>query len=381
MATTRNTLPKASSSMSRGALVSTLLLSALLASGVVALLIRSWGLTGLAVGVLFGFAMQRAAFCGSALISSVVLLKDVRGLIGVLIAVGVSMVGFGALAALGWIRPNPKPFFLLPALVGGVVFGSGMVLAGGCVSGSLFKAAEGRLNSILAVVGVGLGTTMGVLGLLAPARRWLRESTSGLVIAPSLDQALGVSYAALALPMGGVCVLTGWWLWRRANPLRRGDAAEGTPSKPWLRRGWSVAMAGAVLGAVGWLAYAASAAAGRNYPLGCTKSVLQAFSALTGGHLPILGWMLWLGLGVVLGSAISAWQRGELRLRSADPATLLVALGGGVLTGLGAAVGMGCFIGHMLSGWALLSFHSLVFGVVAVLANWLTTILYLRGWK
>ena len=141
----------------------------------------------------------------------------------------------------------------------------------------------------------------------------------------------------------------------------------------------SFALAGAVIGVVGWLAYPASAAAGRNYPLGATESVKVAFSTLTGGPLPIRAWMLWLGLGVILGSAVSAWQRGELRLRSADPATLLVAFGGGVLTGLGAVIGMGCFIGHVLSGWALLSFQSLLFGVVVLLANWLTTILYLRG--
>lgn len=380
MASPSTTTSNAPVTPSRGSLVSVLLLTALLASGVIAVLTRSWGLTGLAVGVGFGFAMQRAAFCGSAIFSSVVLLKDARGLIGVLVAIGVSMVGFGALAAAGWIRPNPKPFFLLPALVGGVLFGVGMVLAGGCVSGSLFKAAEGRLNSILAVVGIAVGATMGVVGLLAPVRRWLRESTSGLAIAPSLDQAVGVPYAALALPIGGVSVLAGWWLWRRASPRPKGNTNTSAPSKPWLRRGWSFALAGAALGIVGWLAYPASAAAGRNYPLGSTESVMMAFSELTGGRLPLFGWMVWLGAGVILGSAISAWQRGELRLRSADPATLLVGFGGGVLTGLGAVIGMGCFIGHVLSGFALLSFQSLLFGVVVLLANWATTILYLRGW-
>ena len=381
MATTSTTGAMASATTSRGTLISVVLLTALLASGLVAVLTRSWGLTGLAVGVLFGFAMQRAAFCGSALLSSVVLLKDARGLIGVLVAIGVSMVGFGALAAAGWIRPNPKPFFLLPALVGGVLFGVGMVLAGGCVSGSLFKAAEGRLNSMLAVVGIAVGASMGVVGLLAPFRRWLGTATSGLVLPRSIDQAVGVPYAALAIPIGSVCALGGWWLWRRATPRTQGGATRSAPSKPWLGRGWSFALAGAVLGVVGWLAYPASATAGRNYPLGSTESVLMAFSAATGGRVPLIGWMLWLGLGVILGSAVSAWQRGDLRLRSADPATLLVAFGGGVLTGLGAVIGMGCFIGHVLSGFALLSFQSLLFGVVVLLANWLTTILYLRGWR
>jgi len=354
----------------------TLVLGLMLVSAAAALTQR-WGITGLAVGFLFGFAMQRAAFCGSAIFSSVVLLKDARGLIGVLVAIGVSMVGFGALAAAGWIRPNPKPFFLAPALVGGALFGSGMVLAGGCVSGSLFKAAEGRLNSMLAVVGIAVGANMGVVGLLAPFRKWLREATAGLALVPSLDQALGVPYAAVAIPVGSLAVLVGWWLWRRANPRPKGSAPS---SKPLLARGWSFALSGAVIGVVGWLAYPASATAGRNYPLGSAESVMMALSGVAGGWLPIIGWMLWLGLGVVVGSSFSAWQRGELRLRSADPATLIVAFVGGVMTGLGAVIGMGCFIGHILSGGALLSFQSLLFGVVVLLVNWLTTILYLRGW-
>ncbi len=358
----------------------------MLASAVFAVLTRRWGLTGVAVGFLFGFALQRAAFCGSAIFSSVVLFKDARGLIGVLIAIGVSMAGFGALAAAGWIRPSPKPFFLAPALVGGAIFGSGMVLAGGCVSGSLFKAAEGRLNSMLAVVGIAVGANMGVVGLLAPFRRWLRGLTSGLAVVPSVDQALGVPYAAVAIPVGSLAVLAGWWLWRRANPRPKGatassaSSASSATSKPWLARGWSFAVSGAVLGVAGWLAYPASAAAGRAYPLGSTESVMMALSGVVGAPRPIIGWMLWLGLGVVIGSAFSAWQRGELRLRSADPATLIVAFVGGLMTGLGAVIGMGCFIGHILSGGALLSFGSLLFGGVVLLANWLTTILYLRGW-
>jgi hypothetical protein len=34
-----------------------------------------------------------------------------------------------------------------------------------------------------------------------------------------------------------------------------------------------------------------------------------------------------------------------------------------------------------LSGWALLSYHALIFGFVMILANWVTTLLYLRGWR
>ena len=40
---------------------------------------------------------------------------------------------------------------------------------------------------------------------------------------------------------------------------------------------------------------------------------------------------------------------------------------------------MGCVIGNILSGWALMSVGMFLFGVVTIVANWATTALYLRG--
>jgi hypothetical protein len=39
----------------------------------------------------------------------------------------------------------------------------------------------------------------------------------------------------------------------------------------------------------------------------------------------------------------------------------------------------GCVVGNILSGWALMSVGMVLFGVVTILANWATTVLYLRG--
>jgi hypothetical protein len=54
-------------------------------------------------------------------------------------------------------------------------------------------------------------------------------------------------------------------------------------------------------------------------------------------------------------------------------------MAGGFLVGAGAAIATGCVIGNILSGWALMSVGTVIFGVVTVLANWATTFLYLRG--
>jgi len=334
-----------------------------------------WPLTATAIGLTFGFALQRGRFCGAAILSSVVLLKERDGIIGAGLAVGVAMIGFAGMSALGWIEPNPKRLLLLPAIVGGLVFGVGMVLAGGCVTGSLFKAGEGRLGSILALLGIAVGSSTMAAGALASIREAVGSVTSGISAGPGLFQAANVSFPLLAGPLGGVTVVVlGIVAWKR-----RKRASE----RPLLERlaggGWSFATAGAVLGVLGWLAYLASADAGRNYPLGATEGVFGWTALLVGSRAPMVWWMMVMTASLVAGSSVSAWFRGELSLKSADGSTLVVSLVGGVLVGAGAVLGQGCFVGHGLSGWALLSIQSIIFGVCMILANWATTIVYLRG--
>ncbi len=76
-----------------------------------------------------------------------------------------------------------------------------------------------------------------------------------------------------------------------------------------------------------------------------------------------------------------AWVSGRLsgsRLLPKPPEQTVVAFFGGILVGLGVAIGLGCNVGHVLSGWALMSVGSLIFGVSMILGNWVTTYLYLR---
>jgi hypothetical protein len=144
-------------------------------------------------------------------------------------------------------------------------------------------------------------------------------------------------------------------------------------------RGWSFAFAGILFGILGWFAYLSYAASGRNYPLAPTRSFLT-LSSLLWEEASEGRWLRGAeALAIITGASSSAWLRGQLQLRSADKATLFMSLLGGVLAGGGAVIGGGCFFGNVVSGWALLSFQSFVFVFFMILANWATTIVYIRG--
>jgi uncharacterized membrane protein YedE/YeeE len=320
----------------------------------------------------FGFVVQRASFCSASLISAVVLSRDTRGLAAILIAVLTAMLGFGFMHTLGLITVYPSRVSLVPAAAGGLLFGVGMVLAGGCVSGSLFKATEGRWPSILAVMGifVGMGTGLSEWGRTFIA--YLAEVGSSWNLPPNLTATGGTSYSHLTTGIALICLAAASMVFRRQILSFR-------PSDTFPNDGrWPLFVVALIVGLLGWIAFLAGPDIGRNYPLGASHIPSSLMRLVFHGEVHLAGLLAWT---FVLGSTVSAWMRGQIHWRSAPKGTLILAFVGGVMVGLGAIIGRGCFVGQILSGWALLASHALIFGIVMILANWVTTLFYLRGWR
>ena len=93
------------------------------------------------------------------------------------------------------------------------------------------------------------------------------------------------------------------------------------------------------------------------------------FGPYVAGEKHVLSdWVVFEVLGVFLGGAFGAYSAGRMRRRHVERGPnvtvrnrLLLALGGGVVIGLGARVARGCASGQALTGGALLSAGSWVF--------------------
>jgi uncharacterized membrane protein YedE/YeeE len=325
-----------------------------------------------AIYFVFGFAVQRASFCSAALVSAVVLSRDLRGVTAIMIAVLTAMLGFGVMQTLGWITVYPGRVSILPAAAGGVLYGVGMVFAGGCVSGSLFKATEGRISSILAVTGIvcGMAIAMSPIGRAAIAS--LAEIGSSWSPTPNLVAADGASYSHL---MTGVALLglAGLALIFKRPIIEFRFRGAFRPDRRWPLFGVAI-----VIGLLGWVAFLTGPAVGRHYPLGASQIPRLLLGVPFYGEVQLAGL---LALPFLLGSALSAWMRGQMKRRGAPVDVLLVAFAGGVMVGFGGVMARGCFIGQVLSGWPLFATQALIFGLVLIPTNWVTTLLYLRGWR
>jgi len=127
---------------------------------VVALAIMELYITGahtnvavyLLFGLAFGVVLERSGFCMTASFRDLFTSGGGRLARGAIVAIGVSMIGFAILVATGTRQP-----FVLPVgwhtLVGGALFGFGMVLAGGCATGTLFRIGEGNVQFMMALLG------------------------------------------------------------------------------------------------------------------------------------------------------------------------------------------------------------------------------------
>jgi uncharacterized membrane protein YedE/YeeE len=114
----------------------------------------------LVLGVAFGFALNKAGLTKYTKIVNQFRLVDMTVLKFMMTALVVTMVGLYPLRELGLISfPTVPATYLVGNLVGGLIFGVGMALAGFCPGTCVAGAGEGKLDYIVP----------GMLGFLAGA--------------------------------------------------------------------------------------------------------------------------------------------------------------------------------------------------------------------
>jgi len=339
---------------------------------------------GIIVGIIFGFILQRGRFCMNSAFRDIILLKEYKLFKGVILILGISMIGFSIMILGGIVVANPKPFTLVGSILGGLIFGLGMVLAAGCASGTTYRVGEGMIGSLIALIGLGFGAYI--------TKMFIMPVIGGVILTPIADPSTGAGLriAGDATPIVMLIVgiiligvlsavnLLPYLKERKANNEPILDFTDfGTKmfktAYPW----W---VAGLAIGVLNCFAWIASAAAGRNYPMGITAGWLGWVSFILTGSVLAFNWLVFMVLGVVLGSFIAAIISKEFKIRvPKDKKILVQQVIGGFLMGFGAVLAAGCNIGNFISGIPMGSVGSLVVGIFIIIGCWVMTyILFMR---
>lgn len=127
-------------------------------------------------GVVFGMILQRSRFCFTAAFRDPVITGSTSLTRAVFLAIAVGTIGFSALSLYS-ISTGGKPMgtdsvapLSILTVIGGVMFGIGMVTAGGCASGTLMRVGEGFQLQWVALLCFMLGSVAGAwaMGFLEP---------------------------------------------------------------------------------------------------------------------------------------------------------------------------------------------------------------------
>ena len=121
----------------------------------------------LVFGAVFGFVFQRSRLCLVRAFREPFMTGDGEHTRAAALAIVIAMLGF---AVLKYTDLKDKGDWVFPAagagsLVGGLIFGIGMVLAGGCGSGSIWRVGEGQAKLLAAVITFALGASLTRLAL------------------------------------------------------------------------------------------------------------------------------------------------------------------------------------------------------------------------
>ena len=184
---------------------------------------------GAAIGLAFGFLAQRSRFCLRAAVIEFWHRRFGDKLTVWLLAFSAAVIGVQLLSLAGWLdttnaRQIATRGSLSGALVGGLVFGAGMVLTRGCASRLLVLSANGNLRALLSGLIFAVTAQSALSGALSPLRSeisswWMvdggpsRDLLARLGLDHSAGLAFGLVWLLAALFFAWRSPQRSFWMW------------------------------------------------------------------------------------------------------------------------------------------------------------------------
>ena len=322
---------------------------------------------GLVLGGAFGATAQRTNFCTMGAISDIVFMGDWNRFRAWMLSIAIAVAGSQLLHITEVVNLNSSIYLTTNfgwagAIIGGLMFGFGMTMSGGCGNKTLVRLGAGNLKSLVVAVVLGLFAYMTVRGLTGLARVELESATNidlstsefesqgipellahGLVTDPVLMRAI-VS-ALVVVGLLAFCF--------KSDEFRSSsrDIASG------LILGTLVPAAWYATGVIGFDDFEPTPLASFTFvsPVGESLQYLMTFTGATINFgIAIVG-------GVIFGSFIAAKSAGEFHLEAFNDVDDMVQhIIGAAIMGVGGIMALGCTIGQGLSGMSTLALGSLI---------------------
>ena len=308
---------------------------------------------GLGVGVLFGFFAQRSRFCLRAAVIEFWHAKFGEKLSVWLLTFSSAVITIQSMILLGWLdvsnaRQLANRGSMSGALIGGLLFGAGMIMTRGCASRLLVLSANGNLRALLSGLIFAVTAQSALSGALSPLRQ---ELTSWWTVeggaSRDLLSVIGVHHE-VGLWVGVIWLVAALYFTTR------------TTQRAWMwiggiGTGLSVALAWWFSYQVAQNSFNVVAIQGITFSGPSAEWLMRVLAP----NPPGLGFDFGLLPGVFIGSFLSAWLGKEFQLEGfKDGYSMRRYIGGAILMGFGAMLAGGCAVGAGVTGGAIFAVTS-----------------------
>ncbi len=312
-------------------------------------------LVGLLGGILLGLAARIGRFCTLGAIEDFLYSSDDRRLRMWGLAIGTAVIGThvamsAGLMDLGETAYLDRVWNPVATVIGGLLFGYGMALAGNCGYGALARLGGGDLRGLMIALVLGLSAYFVMSGPLAHARVWLfpvqldAETPQGLT---QLAAVWGLAPAFVGIVLGGALMalaLSSREMLRSPGHIFWGVAVGLAVASGWVGTYW-ISVTGFEAEPIETHTFAA--------PIGDT-----IFYAMTASG-NALSFSVGSVVGVVFGAFLGSLGKGHFRWEACeDPRELKRQLLGAALMGPGAILAVGCSVGQGLSAFSVLAYSA-----------------------
>lgn len=324
------------------------------------------GLAGFLAGAAFGATAQLTNFCTMGAISDIVFMGDWRRMRAWLLAIAVAILGTQAMHGMGVIDIGRSiylstNFGWAGAILGGLMFGFGMTMAGGCGNKTLVRIGGGNLKSLVVAIVLGIFAYMTLRGLIGLARVEL-EAMSNVNLANS-----GLSSQGMPDFLAAIGLAPEVARWLVAAAFAGGFIAfcfkdaefRGSPRDilAGLIIGLLVPVGWWITGVLGADDFDPTPLASFSFvaPTGESVQYLMTFTGTTINFgIATVG-------GVIAGSFLAAMATKSFHVEAfSDAGDMGRHMVGAAIMGVGGVLALGCTIGQGLTGMSTLALGSLI---------------------
>lgn len=342
-------------------------------------------ISGLIIGIIFGFLLKRGRFCATGLIRDIYLEKRGYNAVLILSIIFIQAFIYNLLTKVG-ILPELFifEFSFVSVALGSFLFGVGAILSNGCMTSTLVKTGDGRILGLVSLSGFIISSYIAIAG---PLRDFSLKLANMSLIPEETLWKLPLSPLVISGILSVVLCFLMYRHYVSHKPKFKIPGRYTGIKHIFLEKIWSKEVIVILIAILMAISYYFSNLVDRNGSFSISTPILSWTNLI----LPIdpsglgwavddqsIGWGSLFVMGIVIGSFLTTLISKEFKIVMPNKSVILKTFIGGLLMGFGATWGQGCLIGNGLVATAQFANRGWIGLIFISIGIWVASEIFLK---